>query len=64
MVTGAADKLSLRVNGGTLWLCVTDNRGMPVTVSLGEASRALGELSLSVAKLELSRALCAMPRGH
>lgn len=64
MATEAADGFSLQVNGGMLWLYGIDSRGIPVTVCLGEASRALGELARSVTKLELSRSIYLLPRGH
>jgi hypothetical protein len=54
----------LQLNGGLLQLHGVDERGMPVTACLGEASRALGALAQYLARLELSRMLIQLPRGH
>lgn len=64
MANEPANRFKLEVSDATLWLRGLDDRGAPVTVCLGETSRALGELALSVSKLQLSRSLYLLPRGH
>lgn len=54
----------LQLNDGLLQLHGVDERGMPVTACLGEASWALGALAQYMAQVELSRMLFHLPRGH
>ena len=64
MADGNSDSFKVELNGGRLWLHCIDEQGAPVVGCLGEASRALSELRVALARLELSQMVGAMPRGH